>query len=182
MVSIRGQCRELTKLPAQADGPVRAEGLQQILQGGGQLVGGFIEDHGPLLLFETLQMLPAALLGGGQEALEAEPPGGLAGNAESGDGGTGAGNGTDLDSGSHALLDQILAGIGNGGTACIGDLGAGLTGQDPLYDLITFDSLVVLIVAHKAFFNAQVVQKLQGHPGILSGDEIHRFQHLLCPL
>ena len=37
-----------------------------------QLVGSFVEDHGALLFFQALQMLPSAFLCGGKEALEAE--------------------------------------------------------------------------------------------------------------
>ena len=60
-----------------------------------------------------------------QEAFEAETAGGLTGNAQGGDGGTGAGDGADHDARVMALLYQILAGVGNGGAAGIGDQGAG---------------------------------------------------------
>ena len=70
-------CRELGQLPAETDGTVSAKGFGHILQGVYQLVGRFVEDHGPLLVFQGFQMLPAALLGGGQETLEAEPACGL---------------------------------------------------------------------------------------------------------
>ena len=102
-------------------------------------------------------MLPTALLGGGEEAFKAESAGGLTGNAQRGDGGAGAGNGADGDARGGALLHQILAGIGNGGASRIGNQGAGLAGQDPLHDHIALKFLVVLKVADKAFFNAQMV-------------------------
>ena len=40
---------ELGQFPAQGDGPVGAQGVRQIPEGGGQLVGGLVEDQGPLL-------------------------------------------------------------------------------------------------------------------------------------
>ena len=55
---------ELGQLPAQADAPVRAKGLPQVLQGGQQLVGGFVENHGALFRLQRLQVLPAALFRG----------------------------------------------------------------------------------------------------------------------
>ena len=166
---------ELGQLPAEADAPVFPEGLRQIFQGGQQLVGSFIEDHGALFALQGFQVLPAALFGGGEEALKAEPARCLAGDAQRRDGGTGAGNGTDSDACGGALLHQILAGIGNGRTAGIGYQGAGLTGQDPFHNFITFESLVVLVVANQAFFDAQMVQQLQRNPGIFRGNEICSF-------
>ena len=134
---------ELGQLPAQTDGAVIAEGFGQILQGGQQLVGSFVEDHGALLFFQALQMLPSAFLCGGKEALEAEAAGCLSGDAQCGNGSTGAGNGTDLDTGSGALLYKILTGIGNGGAACVRHQGAGFTGQNPLCNFIALEGLVM---------------------------------------
>ena len=102
-------------------------------------------------------MFPAALLGGGQEAFEAESSGGLAGDGQRRDGCAGTGDGTDRNAGCGALLYQILTGIGDSGTAGIGYQGAGLAGQDPLDNFIAFECLVVLVVADKAFFDAKMV-------------------------
>ena len=55
-------------------------------------------------------------------------------------------------------LYQIFAGVGDGGGACIGDQGAGFAGQDPLNDFFSLKSLIVLIVADKAFADTQMIQ------------------------
>ena len=102
-------------------------------------------------------MLPAAFFGHGQESLEAEPPGGLAGNAQRGDGSAGAGDGADGDARLGALLHQILAGVGDGRASRVGDQGAGLSGQNPLHNTASLEGLVMLVVADKAFFDFQMV-------------------------
>ena len=61
------QCRthhffvELGQFPAQTDRPVCTEDLCHTLKGCGKLVGGFVEDHCSLLIFQCFQMLRAAL-------------------------------------------------------------------------------------------------------------------------
>ena len=51
-----------------------------------------------------------------------------------------------------------------------------ISGQNPLYNFIAFERLVMLIVADKAFFDAQMIQKLQRNPGILRSNEVGIFQ------
>ena len=148
---------EFGQLPAKADGPVFSEYGSHIFQRVYQLVGRFVKYHGTLFVLQGLQVLPAAFLGGGEETFKAEAARCLAGNAQRGNHGTGAGNGTHGNARGGALLHQILAGIGDGGASRIGNQGAGLAGQDPLHDHIALKFLVVLKVADKAFFNAQMV-------------------------
>ena len=111
---------KLCQLPAQTDGAVSAEDFRHIRQRGHQLVGGFVEDHRPGLGSQGVQMLPAAFFRRGEEALKAEPAGGLPGNAQRRDGGAGTGDGANDDAGFSALLDQVLAGVGDGGASGIG--------------------------------------------------------------
>ena len=167
---------ELGQLPAEADGPVGAEDLGHVLQGGQQLVGSLVEDHGAVLLPQGFQMLPPAFLGGGQEALKAEAARGLAGDAQGGDDGAGAGNGADGDACLGTLAHQILAGIGNGGRPRIGNQSAGFSCQDPVQDHIALGGLVMLKVADQALLDAQVVQQFHGDPGILRGNKIRLLQ------
>ena len=103
-------------------------------------------------------MLPAAFFRSGEEALEAEPAGGLPGNAQRRNGGAGAGDGADGDTGLGALLDQILPGVGDGGAARVGNQRAGLPGENAVDDPVALCGLVMLVVADKAFFDAQMVE------------------------
>lgn len=66
------------QLPAQGDLPVGTEGIPQIGQGGAQLVGSLVEDHGALLGFQGLQMFPPAFAVDGEEAFKGKPAGGKA--------------------------------------------------------------------------------------------------------
>ena len=91
---------QLGQFPAEADPAVCTKSIPKIFQCRYQLVGRFIENHGPLLFLQALQMLPAALLGSGQETFETEPPRCLTGDAQGSNGGAGAGNGADGDAGS----------------------------------------------------------------------------------
>ena len=169
---------ELAQLPAEADGTFRAEYLHHVLQGIHQLVGRFVKNHGALFCPQGRKMLPAAFFAHGEEALKAKPAGGLPGNAQCGDGGTGTGNGADGDACGGTFLHQILTGVRDGGASCIGNQGAGLTGQNPLHNAASLEGFVMLVIAYKGLFDFQVVEQLQGYPGVLCGDEIRIFQGL----
>ena len=39
----------------------------------------------------------------------------------------------------------------------------------------------MLVVAHKGLLHAEVVEELEGHPGVLGGDEVRRLQGLQGP-
>ena len=121
-------------------------------------------------------MLPTAFLCCGKKTLKAEPPGGLAGNAQCRDDCAGAGDGADGDACFGALLHQLFTGVRNGGTARIGNQCAGFACQNAFQYDIALGSLVMLKVADKAFFNTQMVQQLQGYPGVLRGNEIRLLQ------
>ena len=133
-----------------------------------------MEDHGALLAPQLLQLLTALGFARGEEALEGKAARrqtrhrqGVHRRAAAGDGDDG-----------HALLGaelhQILAGVGDGRRARIGDEGAALAAQQALDDLLTCAGTVMLMIAHHGLFDLEVVQQLQRHPLILCGDEIHR--------
>ena len=105
-------------------------------------------------------MLPAALFCCGEESFKAKAAGGLTGNTQGCDHSAGTGNGADNNTGFMTQLYQILAGVRDGGAAGIGYQRAGFAGQNPFDYFFAFKSLVMLIVADKAFFDAQVIQKL----------------------
>ena len=123
---------ELGELPAEADAPVFAKDLGEILQRGGELVGRLIEDHGALLSCQGAEVLLPALAVGGEETLEGEPSGGKPRDAQGRDDGAGAGDGADGHTGCGALRHQCFAGVGNGGRAGVGDQRAGLAVQKAL--------------------------------------------------
>ena len=148
---------ELCQLPAKADGAVLSENLRHALQGVHKLMGSFVEDHGPLLVYKRIQMLPAAFRGGGEKTLKAKSTGSLTGDAQGGDHGTGTGNGAHGNACVCALLYKLLAGVGDGGTSGVGYQRAGLPGKDPVQDHITLLRLVMLVVADKVFSDTKVV-------------------------
>ena len=160
------------QLPAQTQGTVGTEIRDHILQRCQQLVRGLVENHGPLLFPQSFQMSKPAFFRSGQEALKAEAPRQLPGNAQGGNGGAGAWNGGDGNPGFGTLPDQFLAGVGNGRASRVGNQCTVFSRQNPGNDPVPPESLVVFIVADQGLMQLQMVQKLQGHPGILRGDEI----------
>ena len=149
---------ELGQLPAQTDGALAPESRGKIRQGVQQLMGGVIENHGACFVLQAVQVLPAAFFRRGQEAFKTESAGGLAGNAQGGNGGAGAGNGAYGNARRGALLHQVLAGVGNGGRPRVGYQGAGFSCQDSVQYFFALEGLVVLVVAHQGLFQLQVVQ------------------------
>ena len=163
---------ELGKLPAEADAPLRPEGVGKILECVLKLVRRFIENHSAPFGFQGVQMLPTAFFVRGQKALEAEAPGRQAGDAQRRDRRTGAGNGADAHARLCAERDQILAGIGDGGGTGVGHKRTALAGKQSLDDARAAFIFVVLIIADKRLFQLQMVEKLQGNPRVLRSDEI----------
>ncbi len=152
---------ELGQLPAKGDPAVRAEGLRQVRQSSPELVGSLVEDHGPPLVPEALQMLPAALFGDGQKALESEPPRGQAADRQGADGGAAAGDGQHRHAVLRAEADQGLAGVRDGGSPGVGYQGAALPRQQAGEDGLPGGDMIVLVVADQRLFDPEVVQQLQ---------------------
>ena len=57
-----------------------------------------------------------------------------------------------------ALLDQILPGVGDGRAARVGNQRAGFPGENAVNNPVALCGLVMLVVADKAFFDAQMVE------------------------
>ena len=76
------------------------------------------------------------------------------------------------------VVDELQYRVGDGGAARVRHQGAALPGQQPLQDPGAALLFVVLMVAHQGLFDPQVVQQLQGHAGVLGGDEVRRLQGL----
>ena len=169
---------ELRQLPAKGDLPVRAEGVPQVRQGGGKLVGSFVEDHGASFPPETVQMLPTAFFVDGEESLKGKAPGGQAADGQGVHRRAAAGDGEHPHAVFRAQPHQILSGIRHSGGARVRHQGAGFPRQQPGEDGLSGGDVVVLVVADQRLFDVEVVQELDGHPGVLRGDEIRIFQGL----
>ena len=109
-------------------------------------------------------MFPAALFCCGEKSLKTKSAGCLPGDTQCCNDCTRAGNGANSDTRLGTLFYQFLTGIGDGRTAGIRYQRTSLAGKNPLYNLFTLLRLVVLKVADEAFFDAQMIQKLQGNP------------------
>ena len=91
-------------------------------------MGCFVENHRPGFVFQALQMLPAALLCCGKKTLKAESAGGLPGNAQGRNDGTGPGDGAHGNARSSALFYQILTGYLLFSTGCLSPQRTGFAG------------------------------------------------------
>ena len=171
---------ELGQLPAEGGLPVPQD-LQEVREGGPQAVGGLVEDHGALLPDQGREALPALLPPHGEEALKGEAPRSKPADRQGGDQGTAPRDGLHGHALRRAELHQGLAGIADGGGPGVGDQGAGLPGQEPGENGRARRGLIVLVVAHQGLFDAEVVEELQGHPGVLGGDEVRPGQGLHRP-
>ena len=136
-------------------------------------MGRLIENHGAPLPLQFLQVGAAVLLVHGQEALEGEPAGGQAGHRQGGDQGAVTRDGHHI----HPILGaeghQLLAGVGHRRGARVGDQGAALPGQQAAEHRLAPRPGVVAVIGEHGLFQPQVVEQLEGHPGILRGNKIH---------
>ena len=135
-------------------------------------MGRLIEDHGPLLPPERVQVAAAVLLVHSKEPLKGEASRGLPRGRQGGDQGTGSGDGHHR----HAVLGaqghQILSRVGDGGGTRIGNQCAVFPGQQPLQDTLAAVFRVVAVVGDHGLFQLQMVEELHGHPGIFGGNEV----------
>ena len=169
---------ELRQLPAQGDAPLCAERRRKILQRGQQLVRRLVEDHRPRLVLQARQVLLTAFFVDGQKALEREPACRQPGDAQRRHQRARAGDGADRHAVLRAQPHEILARVGDRGGARVRHQRARLAREQARKDLFAAFRLVVLMVAHKALFQLQMVQELQTHAGILRRDEIRLRQRL----
>lgn len=75
---------------------------------------------------------------------------------------------------------QILPGIGDGGHTRVGDQNGGLPCQQAGADLFAPFPPVVLKIADKRLFNAEMGEQPERDPRILGGDKVAGFQRLQC--
>ncbi len=167
-------------LPADAEFPV-AQRVQQVPQGGGELVGRLIEDEGAGLGLQELELHAPFLLVDFQEAFEGEAAGVHAGEGQRRREGRGAGDGVDRDAVLEAQVDEVLPRVRDGRHAGVGDQRAVLALQDACEELRTLLVLIVLMVAHHGCLDVEVVQQFQGDPGVLGRDEVGGLQCLDGP-
>ena len=140
-------------------------------------MGRLVEDHGALLPHQREQVLPAAFLVGGEEALKGEACRGKPADGQGADGGGRSRDDLYRDGGFGAEAHQILPGVGDAGHAGVGHHGTAFPRQNPGNNLFPPFPEVVFVVAHQGLFDGKVVQKLQGDAGILRGDKVHRLQN-----
>ena len=140
-----------------------------------------MKDHGARFFFQRIQMLPAAFPIDREETLKGEPPGGQTADSQSVDGGAAAGNGPDFHAVFRTQPHQILTGIGDGRGAGVRYQSAGFSPQQPAQDSLPGGDVVVFVVAYQRLFDAEMVQQLYGHAGVLRGNKIRVFQGLCRP-
>ena len=169
---------ELGQFPAQRDPPLRSEGRQQVIQGGAQLMGRLVEDHGALLPAKALEVRRTVLLVHRQKALEGEPAGGQTADRQRRHQRAGAGNGAHLHPRLSALRHQLFAGVADGRCARVRHQSAVFSRQNAAQDLRAAALGVMPVIAHHGLFDTQMVQDLQRHTGILGGDKIRLPQGL----
>ena len=85
----------------------------------------------------------------------------------------GAGDGHHIHPTLGAEGHQLLAGVGHRRSARVGDQGAALPGQQAAEHRLAPRPGVVAVIGEHGLFQPQVVEQLEGHPGILRGNKIH---------
>ena len=127
-------------------------------------------------------MAAAVLLVHGKEALEGEPARGLAGGRQGSHQGAWTRDGRHRHPMGGAQGDQLLPGVGDGGHPGVGHQGAALPRQQALQNGRAAGLCIVAVIGDHLLFQAQVVQQLHRHPGVLRGNKIRLLQRLRHPL
>ena len=120
----------------------------------------------------------AVFLVHGQKALKGEAPGGLAGGGQGRDQGAGAGDGHHGDALLGAPGHQLLPRVRDGGHPRVGDQGAVLPRQQPVQHRLAPRLRVVAVIGQHGLFQPQVIEQLDGHPGVLRRDKVRLRQGL----
>ena len=164
---------ELGQLPAQGDAAVGTESAGQIVQRGAQLVGRFVKDGGALFLQKRSKAFLFLLAVHGQKALEHPAGGVLPGHGQRCDAGGSRRHRHYLDAPGQCVPHDHLARVGDAGHARITAQCAALARLNAAQDALTLLQ-GVLIVADHGLFQAQKVQQLHGHTGVLGGNKVCR--------
>ena len=172
---------ELGQLPAQRYLPLPAKSVRQVPEGGNQLVGGLVEDHGPLLPPQGLQVGPAVFLVHGQKALKGEAAGGLAGGCQRRDQGAGTRDGYHRDPGSGTQGHHLLPRVGDGRHPRVRDQSTALPCQQAVQHRLTAGCGVVPVVGDHRLLQPQMVEELHCHPGVFCGNEVRLRQSIRHP-
>ena len=172
---------ELGQLPAEGHAAVRAEGGGEIVQRRPKLMGGLMEDHRPLFVLQAFQVGLTILLVHRQKALKGKASRGQAGHSQSVHKGAGPRDRHHGNVLGGALGHQLLPWVADGRGPGVRDQGAALAGQQAVHQFISAGVGVVAVIAHHGFLDAQVVEQLHRHAGVLGGDEVHRLQRLRRP-
>src|SRR5699024_5808414 len=96
-------------------------------------------------------------------------------------GGAGAGYAAYLYALLSAGYSQVLARVRDYGHARVRDESAVLAGEDALDYALAAALLIVLVVAHEGLRYAEVVQKLERHARVLSGNEVRLLERAARP-
>ena len=171
---------ELGQLPAEGDAPVLAKGGGQVVQRGAQFVGCLVKDDGPLLAQQLGQTLLFLLPVHGQKALKHPAGGVLPRDGQCRDAGRGGRHGHYFDAPGQRVPHDDLARVGDAGHSGVRAEGAVLPRLDAAEDALAFLE-GVLIVADHGLFQAQKVEQLHGHAGVLGGNEIRRAERCRHP-
>ena len=113
----------LGKLPAEGNLPVFAsvKGFREVIERALKVVGSFVDDHGPGLVFETLENLGSFLFIAGNEAFENKTSCVKPRKRKCGDACAGSGKGCDGYARFGAHPDKVLTGIRYSGGSGIRD-------------------------------------------------------------
>ena len=136
-------------------------------------MGGFVEDGGALFLQKLGQPLFFLFAVHGQKALEHPAGGVLPGHGQRGDAGRGRRYRHHFDAPGQRIPHDHLARVGDAGHARITAQGAALARLNAAQDALALLQ-GVLIVADHGLFQAQKVQQLHGHTGVLGGNKVSR--------
>ena len=136
-------------------------------------MGCFVKDHGALFVQKIGQPFLFLLAVHRQKALEYPAGGVLPGHGQCCDAGRGCRHRHHLDAAGQSVPHDHLTGVGNAGHARIGAQRTALPCLNALQNgLALLQS--VLVVADHGLFQAQKVQQLHGHAGVLGGNEVCR--------
>ena len=164
---------QLGQFPAEGDAPLGAKSRREVVQRGAQLVGRFVEDDRPLLALQLGQPLPLLLFVHGQEPLEHPAGGILAGDRQRRDAGRCGRHRHHPDAPRQRIPHDDLAGVGDAGHPGVRAEGAVLARLDAAEDALALLQGMLVVADHR-FFQAEEVEQLHGHAGVLGGDEVRR--------
>ena len=164
---------ELGQLTAEGDAPLRAEGVHEVVQRRAQLVGGFVEDDGPLFTQKLSKTLFFLLPVHRQEALEHPAGGVLARDGQRRHAGGRRRDRHDFDAPGQRVPHDDLARVRDAGHSGVRAEGAVLARLNTAQDTLAFLQCVLVVADHR-LFQAQIVQQPHGHAGVLGGHEVRR--------